>query len=967
MTSPHNHKLLTKVWCRPAALASALLLLLIAMGCDSGGGGGGGDETPPEVFITRPTEAPAYATPKTSITVKGTAVDNQAVDKVTWENHRGGSGTARGSASWEATVALSLGENRITITAIDLAGNTGTDTLAVTYSKAQYTLSGTITAAPNSAVDNDVNDPNASYKNNDTAETAQNIRTPITLGGYANQALTGEEGRSYADGDLNDFFVASLPAGEHIVLNIANSFQNADLDLYLFDHANPLEPIDASVNEISRTESLTVQSAGKYLIQVFAYAGASNYTLTIGQTEPAQSPSGLRLSRDFVSGEAIVELAEPPGIKQANQVEAFSAPGLVRKAGAPGRPGLFAINRAVGSNFSIQSRQPKFPGNALLSAASMTSRTRDKLETLYTIKSLRSHHDVAMAEPNYIRQALQTPNDPKYFLQWHFPLINLPKAWDITTGSSNVSVAVFDTGVLMGHPDLGANISSQSYDFISDRDRALDGDGIDPDASDPGDQSQGGSTFHGTHVAGTIAALTDNNTGGAGVSWNTRIMAIRVLGKNTSGTSYDIMQGLRYAAGLENDSGTTPEEPADIINLSLGGSSFSQSEQNVFTQVRNRGIIIVSAAGNSGENAPSYPASYDGVISVSAVGINARIAPYSNFGSTIDVAAPGGDFSTDLNGDGYADGILSTSGNDAFDPIEHVYTFSQGTSMAAPHMAGVAALMKSLRPGITPDDIDGWLTNGAIVRDLGDAGRDNLYGHGLIDAFKAVRAAQGGGSPTVLDVNPAALNLGTSINAAYLTASRLGEDSLNIISVSDNADWLSINASGTDASGLGTYTVTVTRAGLPDGTYNALITFVSEANTVEIPVNMRIRQNMLGMDPDAGLQYILLVDSTNDETVDQFLAKTAKGTYEYRFSAVAPGSYRIYSGTDLDNDFSVGDAGEASGAYRSTDQPTVLNIDRNRSGLDFVTEFNVDIPGSETKGTVLKPANKEKPILKQVD
>ncbi len=954
-----QHNAPVKISCGLSFLSAVCCALLVLTGCDSGSGGG--DQTPPTVSITQPTGSGTYTTSRTSITIKGTATDNQSVEQVSWKNSRGGSGTARGTSSWEAEVPLSAGENVITVTATDPAGNTGSDTLTAISTEETYTLSGTITPSANAAIDSDVNDPNATYKSNDTMVEAQELPAPVTLGGYVNQPGTGEKGRSYSAGDVDDVFLVDLPAGEHIVLNIANPAAEADLDLYLYDHANPSEPIDASVNVARRTESLTVPQAGKYFIHVYAYEGASNYNLTIGQSDAVNARTGLRLSRDFVPGEAIVELGRTSR-SRAKAADTLSALGISRKAGAPGRAGLFSTLQTGDGDFFIQSEKQKPFSNPLLSAASMPWRTREKLETLYALKSLRSRPDVARAEPNHIRKAFKTPNDPKFWLQWHYPLINLPEAWEIATGSRDVRVAVFDTGILMEHPDLRANISDMSYDFISDPRRAMDGDGIDADAGDPGDQSPGGSTFHGSHVAGTIAAVTDNNTGAAGVTWNSRIMAIRVLGRHTSGTSYDIIQGVRYAAGLENDSGTIPDKPADIINLSLGGSSYSAAEQEIYTRARNRGIIIIAAAGNSGENAPSYPAAYDGVISVSAVGINARIAPYSNFGDTVDVAAPGGDASTDLNGDGYTDGILSTSGDDSSGAIEHVYRFEQGTSMAAPHMAGVAALMKSLRPGMTPDELDAWLLDGSIVRDIGEPGRDDLYGHGLIDAYKAVRTAQNGSSPTVLNVNPASLNFGSTTSAAYLTASRLGEDSLHITSVSANADWLSVNASGTDANGLGTYTVTVNREGLPDGTYSALITFVSTSNTIEVPVNMRIRE-LSDLAPDAGLQYILLVDHSIDETVDQFMAPTRNGAYEFRFTDVDPGRYRIYSGTDLDNDFSIGDAGEAIGAYRSTNQPVVLDIDSDRSGLDFVTEFNVDIRENETSQSLRRlPADKQTPL-----
>ncbi len=825
-----------------------------------------------------------------------------------------------------------------------------------------YTLSGTITAASNTAIDSDVNDPKAAYTPNDSAEQAQTVPTPVTLGGYVNQPQTGQEGRSFDRGDINDVFRAELLAGERIILNIAAPILDADLDLYLYDAAS-LELIDSAIDRFARTESLSAPDAGTYLIQVITELGASNYTLTIGQAQNSQNRASLCLSQDFVPGEAIVKFAESKKIR-SNTKELLTSLGMRQMAGGANRARLFSFSPETAGNRNIQSRSAEASQYPLLEGSSMDARTREKLNTLHQVKSLQSRTDIAAACPNYIHQALQSPNDEYYPLQWHYPLINLPDAWEITRGRQNVKVAVIDTGVILDHPDLAGKITADSYDFISDPDRAMDGDGIDSDPNDPGDDTQGSSSFHGTHVAGTVAADTDNDAGVAGTAWNCRIMAIRTLGKGDSGTTYDILQGVRYAAGLENDSGTTPDEPADIINLSLGGGSFSQTEQDVLAQARAAGVIIVAAAGNSAENLPSYPAAYDGVISVSAVDINANPAPYSNFGATIDVAAPGGDFSSDLNGDGYVDGVLSTGGDDSSGGIQNVYTFFQGTSMAAPHMAGVAALMKSVRPDLTPDDLDGFLQSGAIVRDLGPAGRDDRYGYGLIDASLAVRAARDDSAPTVLNVSPGSISLGSSLSSTTLAAARVGPGDLSITQVTADAQWLTVSAAETDENGLGAYTVTARRERLSDGAYNAMITFVSSENTVEVPVSLRISSTTLA--PDAGFHYVLLVDSQSDETVDQVSVAGADSRYKYQFTGVEPGKYRIYAGTDSDNDFNIGDAGEAIGAYLSTDQPTILDLDSDRSGLDFVTEFNVKIPEAENSGLVVPLSRSHTRTLKKV-
>lgn len=938
------------------------IILFLGFGCDSGSSGDDKDATAPTLTIREPTDAPSYTTSKPSITISGTASDNEGIEQVIWESDTGRAGEAIGTSSWEAEIVLSPGENQITVTAMDAAGNTGSDSLTITLKSAAYTLSGTITAASNTAIDSDVNDPRAAYTPNDSPEQAQTLPTPVTLGGYVNQPQTGEDGRSFDQGDINDVFRADLLAGERIILNIAAPIQSADLDLYLYDAAS-LELIDSAIDRFARTESLSAPDAGSYLIQVITEKGASNYTLTIGQVQNFQNLPGLRLSQNFIPGEAIVKFAETKSVS-ANAKDLLASLGMSQLAGGSNREALFSFFPEAAGDQTIQTQSAESPQHPLLAGASMDARMRKNLNTLHQIKALQGRSDIAAAAPNYRHEALRTPNDEHYPLQWHYPLIHLPEAWEISRGSQDVKIAVIDTGVIVDHPDLAGRISADSYDFISDPDRAMDGDGIDSDPNDPGDDTQGSSSFHGTHVAGTIAAATDNDTGVAGAAWNCRMMAIRTIGKGGSGTTYDILQGVRYAAGFENDAGRTPDEPADIINLSIGGGSFSQIEQDILARAREAGVIIIAAAGNSAENAPSYPAAYDGVISVSAVDINANPAPYSNFGPTIDVAAPGGDFSADLNGDGYVDGVLSTGGDISAGDVQNVYTFFQGTSMAAPHMAGVAALMKSVRPALSPDDLDGFLQSGAIVRDLGPAGRDERYGFGLIDASRAVRAALDGSVPTVLNVSPGSVSLGSTLSSTTLSAAQVGPGDLSLTQVTTDEKWLKVSPAETDENGLGTYTLFADREGLSDGAYNGTITFVSSENTVEIPVRLRIGST--GLAPDAGFHYVLLVDSETDETVDQVSMEGADGRYDYQFSEVDAGKYRIYAGTDSDNDFTIGDAGEAIGAYLSTDQPKALEVDSDRSGLDFITEFNVKIPEAENTGLAVPLSRGDKRHLKKV-
>ncbi|MDX1697975.1 MAG: S8 family serine peptidase, partial [Thiohalobacterales bacterium] len=459
-----------------------------------------------------------------------------------------------------------------------------------------FTLSGTISAASGSAVDSDVNDPAAPYADNSTLLTAQDIPNPVTVGGYVNQAGNGAAGRSQGIGDSSDVYRVTLTANQTITLTIADTTAG-DLDLFLGDENGVY--VDSSEG-VGVTESLTVANPGTYLLEVFAFSGASNYTLVIGQQITAARAATLSISDEFVPDQVVAKFRETPATSGRQRgLEIAAAHGLAVKAGTHGSAVLLELDIPA-------RRQPE--GREIQPA--MLARNpalRARWETLGAIKQLGRHTDVDYAEPNYIRRSTLEPLDQYYSLQWHYPLINLPQAWDITTGDSGVIVAVVDTGILATHPDLQGQLLP-GYDFIRDPANANDGNGIDPDPTDPGDQATGGSSFHGTHVAGTIAAATNNATGVSGASWMTRIMPLRALGIN-GGTSWDIRQAILYAAGLDNDSGTLPAQPADIINLSLGGEGFSQQDQDLFNQVRAQGQIVIAAAGNNSSSVPFYPAS----------------------------------------------------------------------------------------------------------------------------------------------------------------------------------------------------------------------------------------------------------------------------------------------------------------------------------------------------------------------
>ena len=333
---------------------------------------------------------------------------------------------------------------------------------------------------------------------------------------------------------------------------------------------------------------------------------------------------------------------------------------------------------------------------------------------------------VEYAERDQWVYALGTPDDAFYDRQWNFAQLRMPEVWEVQAGRSEVVVAVVDSGIYRGSgmDDLATTSFVPGYNAIANN------DGSSYSSDDTSDDNS-----HGTHVAGTVAQSTNDAYGVAGMAYGVSLMPVKVLGQDGSGSLGDIIEGIYWAV----DNG------ADVINLSLGRSAAygpNQLEQDAVRYAHENGVVVVAAAGNEGTDQVGYPAAYDDyVVAVGATRYDKTRAYYSNYGASLDLVAPGGDIGVDQDGDGYLDAILQQTiegYNDQSDQTDYTVAHYgyQGTSMASPHVAALAALLLSRNPELTPSQVSTVMQDSAV--DAGASGRDDEYGYGLIDPLAAI-------------------------------------------------------------------------------------------------------------------------------------------------------------------------------------------------------------------------------------
>ncbi|MEP6133456.1 S8 family serine peptidase, partial [Marinobacter sp.] len=777
-------------------------------------------------------------------------------------------------------------------------------------------LAGSINIEANTRVDLDTGDSLAIGQN--PLSVPQELPVSFVLAGYVSEGegfyppLDGLQSSRYV-ADPVDEFRAPLRAGDTLVLQTfaartADGVPDTSVTFSLTTVEGVLLDGETTDPEAGATDArITLPGAqpdGEYRVVIEAQGQAPvRYVMTSPSNALETSQSFEWADHEFMPGEAIVTMA----------------PGTVRGSAAMSASGT-RMSRALGESTWL-----------VLAPLTMMQQRSPAQSTLRWLEGLRNSPGISLAIPNYLVSSHAPTAEPFYPQQWHYSLIDAPTAWQLEPdGGAGVTVAVLDSGLFREsasswHSDLNANVVSG--DLLTGSD-FVDGDDL---PADPGN-SVGSSVFHGTHVAGTVAAVV-NDSGGTGVAFGSTLLPVRVLGEGGTGSSADLLDAIRWVGGL--DDGRDPR--ADIANMSLGDLPFIQPMQNAITAATEKGVIFVAAAGNSSSSVPSYPAAFENVFSISAVDGAGDLASYSNYGNWIDLAAPGGDATRDANSDGVADRVLSTSAAFVDDELKPIYTGLQGTSMAAPHFAGVLALMKGAREGagMNYNTVLTWLVNGDLT-DSGTAGRTNDLGYGVLDAGKALFTAISDPSLTILSSSPSLVSLNTETQQSEtVTLSVLGNETqmVSIQSVNSGQNWFDVSVVTAISDDTFTFEVGLIPEELEPGAVQRgtiTVSYTSDVQrTLDIPVSgQRITDRQAR---DAGRHFVLLVRPEPNEqglydsvavapvTVEdgqyRFTFLHADGTEPRPSNQVPAGTYLLVAGSDPDNDNILCQAGEACAEY----------------------------------------------------
>lgn len=607
---------------------------------------------------------------------------------------------------------------------------------------------------------------------------------------------------------------------------------------------------------------------------------------------PTKGPWQREIKKTIVekwrAGEVIVRAIEPVRERKAELVA--------------------AVSQFLGDRYVVDVQSCGTAHRCLLDVRSPDGKPLDLERTELVAKRLNEMPFLKYAEKNLILDKAAFPSDDYYTLQWHYNVIDLPSAWDITTGDPDVVGAIIDTGILFDHPDLASRVIGGA-DLISDADIANDGDGRDDDGDDDGDNSCGAGchSHHGSHVAGTMGAATNNGEMVAGITWEGGLLAVRVLGDG-GGSLADIADGIVWAVGESVEGVSNNPTPADVLNLSLGGGGESQAMNEAITIAVDAGAIVLVAAGNDNVDASEFtPANAPDAITVAALGYNAGSTPtrasYSNYGSTVEIAAPGGEQAEDSDGDGYGDGVLSTVGD--------FINFYQGTSMATPHVAGLAMLMKSQNRDLTQSQAL------QILQDTADTDIDCSQGCGTgqINALAAVIAAGGG---EVTGLSGSAVRVGKGATEASIVFRNLGDSAIDVSFTVGGSDRDAVTLSSTSetipAKGRVTVTATIARNG--DATDSGTASIRATGGDSSAEARLDWTGDAAPTVANAFVMAVRVEDDGGLTPIDDRLVETSRlDGFAFKLFNLDPGTYLIIGVIDGNNDGDFDDEEDAIGYY----------------------------------------------------
>ncbi|SFR52763.1 serine protease [Marinobacter daqiaonensis] len=831
-------------------------------------------------------------------------------------------------------------------------------------------LSGIIDIAADTRVDRDYADlwqANDSgwqgITRNDSPETAQLLPVPAVVSGYLSASPgTYDNGLVFPDDGL-DYYHAPLEPDDNVFLQVFPATDGSPENIGL--------SVTIDGQELCQNGVCTqAEGYGMSLPRSLA-EGDSEIRIAVTGGEPVRyvltlAPLGGVLSSNAAWPEPALAVNEAIVTMDQVTVQSSSATALGQ------RPDVQVL-RSIGPR-TLHLRRPE---TAMAQSASGSAESDPRQATVDWIRELRAETG-AVVEPNYLFRLLATDpasNVPGYSNpdnRWNLDMIRMAEAWGLTVNSgagTGVGVAVMDTGLFSPtpgsygpwHDDLDTNVIGQSQveqlDFVS-RDYDVDSSpGRDVNPATPPTPGSAMTSFHGTHVGGIIAA-EDNTSGTVGVADDSTLFPYRVLGVNKdtgedgSGTVADLVDAIN-AAVARND--------IDVINLSLGGLPDLNSLKQATDAALAQGILVVAAGGNSGNASAVYPAANRGVVGVGAVSLSGALASYSNFGQSVDLVAPGGDVGS--GADGIYNAWCDVAGSDAICGADNVdswssgYAYLAGTSMAAPHVTGVYALMHRLAEGsgvpMAQDRFRALMIDGRLTTTVDPLLNYDLavHGAGLLDAYLSLEATLSGDFPTVVSAHPRVLFLDADardVPVALEILSPTVSSGLDITGTVSVPDWITVTDANGNAlaasqslpSGL---TLSVNESALPSGrlaTGLVTIPYGTDNRVLNIPVTVQVPDDTV--DRAAGRHYVLLIDidDSGDDNSRQLVSTVQSGQYPFSFNDVEPGQYLLVAGTDLDNNGIICENGEACAEYPVTGSPQPISVgDNGISGLDMTTSF----------------------------